>query len=87
METVAMEIHVPRWVKEERGEVDIVRSLLFEAATKMEYYRSRMLAFEKKYRMSYERFGEKIKKAEDEDFEEWDDLVVWEGFHQAYCEW
>lgn len=87
METVAMEIHVPRWVKEEKGESNIVRSLFFEAFAKMEYYRSRMLGFEKKYGMSYERFEERIKGDKKEDFEKWDDFVVWEGFHQAYCEW
>ncbi|MBU1487363.1 hypothetical protein KKH56_04860 [bacterium] len=87
METVSMEINVPRWVKEEKGGADIVRSLLFEAATKAEYYRSRMLSFEKKYGATYEGFEQKIKKAKEEAFEEWDDLVVWEGFHQAYCEW
>lgn len=87
METVTMEIRVPRWVKEEKGENDIVRSLLFEASGKMEYYRSRMLGFEKKYGMSYERFEKKIEGAKKEDCKEWDDLVTWEGFHQAYCEW
>jgi len=87
METVTMEIQVPRWVKEEKGGTDIVRSLLFEASTKMEYYRSRMLSFEKKYGMPYERFEEKIKKAKEENFEEWDNFIIWEGLHQAYCEW
>ena len=87
METVAMEIRVPRWVKDEKGEGDIVRSLLFEASAKMEYYRSRMLGFEKSYGMPYERFEEKIKKAKEENFEEWDNFITWEGFHHAYCEW
>lgn len=87
METVAMEIHVPRWVKEEKGEVDIVRSLLFGASAKMEYYQSRMLVFENKYGMPYEKFEKKIKQAKEENFEGWDNLITWEGFHQAYCEW
>jgi len=87
METVTMELHVPRWVKEERGEINIIRSLLFDAATKLEYYRSRTLAFEKKYGLPYEKFEEKIKKDKKENFEEWDDFIIWEGFHQAYREW
>ena len=87
MEKVVMEIHVPRWVKEEKKEGDIVRSLLFEASAKMEYYRSRISVFEKKHEMFYERFEKKIKEAKKEDFEGWDDLVMWEGFHLAYCEW
>ncbi len=87
MQSITMEIHVPKWVKEEKGENDIIRSLLFEASTKMEYYRGRVLVFEKKHGISYERFEEKIKKDKKENFEEWDNLITWEGFHQAYCEW
>lgn len=87
MQKVAMEIHVPKWVKEEKGEIDIIQSILFEASAKMEYYRSKILIYEKKYKMSYEKFEEKIKKDKKENFEQWDDFIIWEGFHQVYCEW
>ncbi|MFH1859681.1 MAG: hypothetical protein ABH870_01510 [bacterium] len=87
METAIMELHVPKWVKEEKGEVDIIRSLSFGAFAKMEYYQSRMLSFEKKYGMPYERFEKRMKNAKEEHLEEWDNFIIWEGFHQAYCEW
>lgn len=87
MGTVTMEIHVPIWVKREKGVNDILRNLLFEAYAKMEYYQSRMLSFERKYGVSFIKFEKKIKEAKKENFEMWDDLIIWEGFYQAYNEW
>lgn len=46
-----------------------------------------MLSFEKKYGVLFIKFEKNIKEAQKENFEMWDDLIVWEGFYQAHNEW
>ena len=36
--------------------------------------------FEKKYGQTFVQFENKIKQSENEDFEEWDDLIEWEAY-------
>ena len=82
-----MRIKVPEWVKKEEGQKGIIKSLLGEVQTKKEYFRSKMLPFEKKYGTDFLSFEEKVEALKKENFEEWDDLIIWEGFYRGYQEW
>jgi hypothetical protein len=84
---VVMKIKVPDWVPGEVGEKDITRMLASEALAKMEYYKSRSSAFERKYKTTFEKFEKKVKSAQKEDTAKWDDLITWEAYHTAYLEW
>lgn len=65
----------------------VLQTFEFRALWKLEYYRGQMLPFERKYGLSFEEFKARVEKASQESFEEWDDLVEWEAYHQAYQEW
>ncbi|MEW6103735.1 MAG: hypothetical protein AB1630_08005 [bacterium] len=87
MNTVTMTIDVPKWVKETKQSMDFISQLKFEALAKMEYYQSKLIRFERKYGSKFEEFKKKIDTEEKENFEEWDDFIIWEAFYQAYQEW
>ena len=40
----------------------------------------KIILFEKKYGQTFEEFEEKNKQRENEDFEEWDDLIEWQAY-------
>lgn len=80
-------VKVPSWVKKEEAREEFLRNLRGKALFKMEFYRSKMIPFEKKYGLSFIQFQEKVKSASEESFEEWDDLVEWEAYYTAFTEW
>jgi hypothetical protein len=84
---INLKIKVPIWVKEEIGEKEIIRRIANETLLNMEYYRSRMLPYEVKYKMKFPKFEKKVLSKKKEKFKEWDDLIIWEGLYKAYREW
>lgn len=84
---VNLKIKVPKWVKDELGEKELIKNLALEALTKREYFRTKMLSFEEKYGLKFSQFEKKIKKKKKENFKEWDDLIIWEGYYESYREW
>ena len=52
----------------------------------MEFYRSKCKQFEEKYGKSLEDFKKELESKE-ENFEWWDDFILWEGYEEAYKEW
>jgi hypothetical protein len=67
--------------------VEIVHMFTNKAMTKMEYYRTKCIEMEGKYGMDFNAFNRKVNNGEKEVFSEWDDLILWEGYHYGYKEW
>lgn len=55
--------------------------------TKIEFYRSRLRQMESKYKMTFQEFKKRVDESEDEAFSDWDDLILWEGYHLGFQEW
>lgn len=70
------------WVQESFYEF-----LLSTSITKMTEYKKQMEIFERKYKTEFEEFQKRIRMSEKEDFEEWDDYIIWEGLHKGYMKW
>jgi hypothetical protein len=66
---------------------EIIKMLVDKALNKMEYYRSKSQEMEEVYRTKFNNFKKKVEKSKRENFKEWDDLIVWEGYELAYKEW
>jgi len=66
---------------------EIVSLLLDKALSKSEYYLSKCKEFEEKYHLPLADFKKKIEEDNDEVFEDWDHLLIWEGYELAYQEW
>ena len=79
-------VRVPSSVAADVGNNEIIELLLSKALGKKDLYESRIKMFESKYGTSYASFKKKTEQG-DENFQEWDDLLLWEGFLLAYREW
>ena len=82
-------ITIPKWIGEisstpTRYVRDVFRTLIFE---KMKEYEREMQPFQEKYKISFEKFEQKVKSQKKEDFEIWDDYLLWKGFHLAHQKW
>ena len=66
---------------------EILNMQINKAINKVEYYRTRCSEMGKKYGMDFDAFQKKINGEENEVCSEWDDLILWEGYHYAYKEW
>ncbi len=59
-----------------------------QAVCKVEHYSKKIKEMEKKYNMVFSDFEAKIKgTANKEDFEEWDDFILWESYVKALQYW
>lgn len=65
---------------------EIYSILLDKAISKAIYYKSKEGLFECKYKMNIDSFRDKVNR-ENENFEIYDDLIIWEGYHLARLEW
>jgi len=71
-----------------RNEQEAIASLVQDQAkSKIEQYSKKIKQFEKKYKMDFSDFETRIKAASEEDFEEWDDYILWESYVKAYQYW
>ena len=85
MKEIALE--VPSWISEDLAKEKFLRTLMGEALMKVEYYRSLMKPFERKYSTSFKDFKKKVESSKEESFQAWDDLIEWEAYHRAHEEW
>lgn len=46
----------------------------------------KIILFEKKYGQAFNEFESKIKQKENEDFQEWDDLIEWQAYTNFYTQ-
>ncbi|NPA48509.1 MAG: hypothetical protein GXO20_00885 [Thermodesulfobacteria bacterium] len=79
-------LKLPPSLAREIREREILNFFADRALSKLEYYRSRLRYFETKYGKSLENFRQEVESAK-EDFEKWDDLILWEGYQRAFEEW
>ncbi|AEH45883.1 hypothetical protein Thein_2032 [Thermodesulfatator indicus DSM 15286] len=86
MQLENMTIKVPKTAVKDLKDKEILFFLLDKALSKLEFYRSKCKQFEKKYGTTLEKFRQKI-EIEEENFEWWDDFILWEGYEKAYQEW
>ena len=59
-----------------------------QAEQKIDKYGKKIAEMEQKYGMDFSAFEKRIhSRAGEEDFEEWDDFTLWEGYIKAYRYW
>lgn len=80
-------IKLPSWINKQEAETELLSNLKLKAQLKMEYYRSKMLPFEKKYGVSFDEFKNRFNAKNKENFDEWDDFIEWEASHILYIQW
>ena len=80
-------IRVPSELAEAISGREIIETIRDKFLTKSVYYESKCNEFREKYGMSFGAFKKKTEKSNVECFEEWDDLLLWEGFELALKEW
>ena len=78
-------VRVPLSVAADIGNDEIIDLLLGKALGKKDLYKSKIKMFESKHGTNYASFKKKSEQG-DENFQEWDDLLLWEGFLRAYRE-
>ena len=79
-------LELPESIIKDIDKRDVLFYLLSKALTKMEYYRTKCQQFESKYGKDLQAFRQQMENSK-ENFEWWDDFIVWEGYEQAYQEW
>ena len=82
-QTSEVTLRIPPSIAADIGSNEIIKMLLDEALGKKDLYKSKIKMLESKYGTNYTSFKKKAEKG-DENFQEWDDLLLWEGFLLAY---
>ena len=85
-QTSEVTVRVPPSVAADIGNDEIIDLLLAKALGKKDLYKSKIKMFESKYGTNYTSFKKRSEQG-NENFQEWDDLLMWEGFLRAYREW
>ncbi len=80
-------IKLPKYAAEMISAREIIALLTDKSLNKAEYYRSKCQELEQKYGRDFVDFKKKVEESGEEIFSEWDDLMVWEGYHLGYKEW
>jgi hypothetical protein len=72
-----------------RDEQEILQGFVrSKAEQKTKYYSNRIAEMNRKYGMDYSTFQNRVYlRAAEIDLEEWNDLVLWEGYVKAYRYW
>ncbi len=86
IQTSKVIVRIPPSVAADIGNSEIIDLLLGKEKEKKDLYKSKIKTFESKYGTNYASFKKKSEQG-DENFQEWDDLLLWEGFSLAYREW
>ena len=86
IQTSKVIVRIPPSVAADIGNSEIIDLLLGKALGKKDLYKSKIKMFESKYGTNYATFKKKSEQGS-VNFQEWDDLLLWEGFLLAYREW
>jgi len=86
IQTSEVIVRVPPSVAADIRNNEIIDLLLGKALGKKDLYKSKIKMFESKYGTNYASFKKKSEQG-DENFQEWDDLLLWEGSLLAHREW
>ena len=79
-------LKIPPSIAADMGSNEIIDLLIDKALGKKDLYKSKIKMFESKYGTNYASFKKRTEKGE-ENFQEWDNLLLWEGCLLAYKEW
>ena len=82
-----IKIQLPGHVIDMATNIETMMMLANKSLNKIEYFKAKNAEMEEKYNMDFEAFNEKVHNAETEVFNEWDDLIMWEGYYYSYREW
>ncbi len=82
-----IQLKLPENMNEKSIVFDFYQYLLDKAFTKMEYYKTRIHLMESNYKTQFSNFKKQIENSTEEKFQEWDDLIIWEGYEIALVEW
>lgn len=82
-------ITLPSWLKEisPQPKIYLKRLLKSSAFVKMQEYKKKLQIYEIKYRTQFDEFEKKVKSLNKENFEMWDDYIIWQGLNKAYEKW
>ncbi len=80
-------IKLPVTLVETISNREILSLLLDKALGKREYYRSKCRTMEDKHHTNFPAYKRSVEETREENFTEWDDLILWEGYEIAYQEW
>ena len=86
IQTSEVTLRIPPSIAAEFQSNEIIELLLDKALGKRDLYETKIKMFELKYGTDFASFKKNTEKG-DEIFQEWDDLLMWEGFLLAYREW
>ena len=86
VETSEITLRIPPSIAVDIKNSEIIELLLHKALGKRDFYESKIRVFESKHGTNFASFKKESEKR-DESFQEWDDLLLWEGFLLAYDEW
>ena len=80
---------IPKWVAEltpqpKKYLTGILRSIAF---AKMKEYEKQLQVFQAKYNMPFDQLENKATKRGKEEFELWDDYIIWKGLAEAQKKW
>jgi len=71
-----------------RDEQEAISVLVHDQAKyKLDQYSKKIKEMENKYGVVFSDFEKKIKTSVEENFEEWDDYILWESYIKAYQYW
>jgi len=72
-----------------KDEQEVLQRLVHDKAEqKINYYNKKIAEMKQKYEMDFSAFESRICLGTgEEDFEEWDDFTLWEGYVKAYRYW
>jgi len=82
-------VSLPEWIKEISPQpIKYFKGLLKTVAfLKMKEYQRQIQPYQEKYKLSFDQFEKMVKSQKEENFEIWDDYLVWKGLHLAYQKW
>ena len=83
IQTSEVTLKIPPSIAAEFRSNEIIELLLDKALGKRDLYETKIKMFELKYGTDFASFKKNTEKG-DEIFQEWDDLLMWEGFLLAY---
>ena len=66
---------------------EVKSALVHKAEAKIAYYRSRASLLASKYNKSFDEFQKEYENLPQEDYDKYDDLIVWEGYMVALKSW
>ncbi|MBN1901188.1 hypothetical protein JW926_07690 [Candidatus Sumerlaeota bacterium] len=84
---IEIRLKLPSDVAETLSNKEIIGALCDKSFTKAEYYQSKCNEYREKYKTTFASFRKKVNSSKEEHFQEWDDLLIWEGCELAMRDW